>query len=87
MAGKTYPYTVDTIGKLIDERQRMYAYCNNRACLHHAEVDLYELAYRFGRDLRFIGPKFQAMFVCSVCGSRNVSVNSILNYSRMGQSE
>jgi hypothetical protein len=87
MPGKTYPYTVDTIGKLIDERSRMYAHCNNLACLHHAEVDLYELAYRFGRDMRFIGPKFEAMFTCSVCGSRDVAVKSVPDYSRMGKSE
>jgi hypothetical protein len=84
---KTYPYTVDTIGKLIDERSRMYAYCNNLTCLHHAEVDLYELAYRFGRDLRFIGPKFQAMIYCSVCGSRDVAVKLATDYSRMGKGE
>jgi hypothetical protein len=52
----------------------MYAHCN-------------ELAYRFGRDMRFIGPKFEAMFVCSVCESRDVAVKSIPDYSRMGQSE
>jgi hypothetical protein len=65
----------------------MHAYCNNLACLHHAEVDLYELAHRFGRDLRFIGPEFRALLFCSACGSRNIAVKIIPDYSRMGQSE
>jgi hypothetical protein len=50
-------------------------------------VDPYELAYRFGRDLRFIGPEFQALLFCSACGSRNIAVKIIPDYSRMGRDE
>lgn len=49
---KTYPFTLDTLGKMLDEGYRLESYCDtSRGCgRSQGSIDIAALAARLGRD-------------------------------------
>ena len=71
---KTYPYRLDTIGKLVDEGMTLTAYCHAPGCGHSAGLDLVALAGRLGRDHSCGATALVPRLKCWECGKKEASL-------------
>lgn len=68
------PYSLNKLGNLIDDGYRVLAICharlNGRYCENSAELDLEELARRYGRDFKLLHRTIAWKLRCTRCGAR-----------------
>ena len=74
---KTYPYRLDTIGKLVDEGMTLTAYCHAPGCGHSAGL---ALAGRLGRDHSSMAPALLPRLTCSKCGAKGGALSLRLGH-------
>lgn len=67
MTEETFPFILDTIGKMIDSGSRLWVHCNNHGCWNRQEIDLEALAARKGRDFGCSHWDLIKVFYCAPC--------------------
>jgi hypothetical protein len=78
-----YPPQVGTIGGMIRMNHGLWMHCDNRECLHRANLDLESIAARYGEEMAVA--ELVARSVCSECGARwpNISITVDPHGARM----
>ena len=69
-----HPLRIDTLGKVIEHRYRLTAYCNNQECRHRADLPLDQLARRLGPDHSSLAGDLVPILRCSRCEGKNLSL-------------
>lgn len=70
----TYPKTIDTLGKLLDDRYSLTIVCENQDCRHSVKADLQALVDRLGRDHSSMHPALAPKLRCSKCGGKTIGL-------------
>lgn len=63
----TYPLSINTIGKKLALGEKITVYCGTLDCHHRAEINLYDLTRRLGRDHGCLHWDLAPHFYCSKC--------------------
>lgn len=67
MSEPTFPFVMDTIGKLMDAGSALTVFCNNDGCGNWTKIDLGALAARKGRDFGCMHWDLIKVFYCDRC--------------------
>jgi hypothetical protein len=63
-----------TYQKLIDADMTVTAFCHNRACGHHRQLDLVKMRDKFGPDAPATRDDIVPKLRCSACGGREIGL-------------
>jgi hypothetical protein len=63
----TYPFAVDTIGKMLAAGFEMTVHCYATGCNHHGRVNLVALGRRLGMDHGCLDAAIRNAFYCPRC--------------------
>lgn len=62
--------TISTIRDFIERRYEVWAFCGDLKCNHSAQLDLYNLAEKFGLDFEPMAQAINPRLRCSKCGKK-----------------
>lgn len=63
----TYPFVIDTVGKMLATGCRMSVYCYNQGCGRTARVDLVQIAKAKGADYGCMAADMKPLLYCAPC--------------------
>lgn len=63
----TYPFTIDTIGKMMAAGSELEVHCHTNGCGHSGRINLVSLSRRLGMDHRCLDAALRPHFYCPKC--------------------